>query len=275
MYRLNVAANQIEECINKGMFALSSEPKIKAGEILLLQLKKSDWLSQGAKSGRIKHALVFQYCKNDPQGRISREHWPNAEKTWKWIVYASAVLDVTPFSLEDLPLTRESHYQAQANPVKIDPDDEKCIRSYINWPSAVPVNVLQPPLENINFLEHEEATKIEEYSIECARAEVEKFYPQAKVEVMNHNNPGFDMLVTEQNRVIRYIEVKGTQADKPIFHLTETERIFSTNNASLYSLLVVWMINLDNNTYKITKHDGEIPIGNVLKPYRYLGQLDS
>lgn len=274
MYRLNVAANQIEECINKGMFALSSKPKIKAGEILLLQLKKSDWLSQGAKSGRIKHALVFQYCKNDPEGRISREHWPNAEKTWKWVVYASAVLDVIPFSLEDLPLARESHYQAQANPVKIDPKDEETIHPYILWKSAVPVNILQPLSEDINFPEHEEIKKVEEFSIKCACAEVEKSYPQAQVKVMKSNNPGFDMLVTEQNRVIRYIEVKGTQADKPIFHLTETERIFSTNNASFYSLLVVWMINLDNNTYKITKHDGEIPIG-TLKPYRYLGQLDS
>jgi hypothetical protein len=275
MFRLNVAAEQIEECVNKGMYAISYMPHINVGEILLLQLKKSDWRLQGATGGRIQHALVFQRCEHDREGKISKEHWPNAGKVWPWILYASAALDVTPFSLEDLPLARESHYQAQSNPVQIDPEDEAIIIPYINWSSTVPVNNLPQPPDEILFPTHEVAIKIEEISVEYAVAEVKKSYPLAQVEVMNHNNPGFDILVTEQNRVIRYIEVKGTQADKPIFHLTETERKFSKNNALLYSLLVIWMIDINGKTYKITKHDGEVLVGDILKPYRYLGLLNS
>lgn len=275
MYRLNVAAEQIEECVNKGMFALSYKPQIEVGEILLLQLKKSDWRLQGATGGRIQHALVFQRCEHDQEGNISREHWPNAGKTWLWILYSSAALEVTPFSLEDLPLARESHYQAQSNPVQIDPEDEAIILPYIKWSSATPLKSLPQPSDEIIFPTYEEAIIIEEISVKYAVAEIKKWYPQAQVEVMSHNNPGFDILVTEQSQVIRYIEVKGTQTDKPVFHLTETERKFSKNNSLLYTLVVIWMINLNDKTYKITKHDGEVSIGDILKPYRYLGLLSS
>lgn len=40
MFRLNVGAGQREECVKRGMFALSGKPQIEPGEILLLQLKK-------------------------------------------------------------------------------------------------------------------------------------------------------------------------------------------------------------------------------------------
>jgi hypothetical protein len=275
MYRLNVAAEQIEECVNKGMFALSYEPQINVGEILLLQLKKNDWRLQGATGGRIQHALVFQRLEHDQEGNISKEHWPNAGKTWPWILYSSAALNVTPFSLENLPLARESHYQAQSNPVRIDPEDEAIIIPYINWSSIVPLNNLAQTPDEPQFPTPKEAIEIEKISVEHAVAEVEKLYPQTHIEVMNHNNPGFDILVTDQSRVIRYIEVKGTQADRPIFHLTETERKYSKNNSSLYSLLVIWMIDVNSKTYKVSKHDGEILVGSIIKPYRYLGQLNS
>ena len=273
MYRLNVAAEQIEECINKGMFALSFKPQIKEGEILLLQLKKNDWKQQGANGGRIQHALVFQRCEFDEGGLISRAHWPNAGKVWSWILYSSAVLDVIPFSLEDLPLKRESHYQAQANPVQIDTEDEKIIAPFINWSSTNSIIQLGQTSGEISFPPHEESTIIEKASVEYAVAEIKTLYPNSHVEIMSHNNPGFDILVTEQNRVIRYIEVKGTRLDKPFFHLTETERFFSINNSPLYSLLVIWMIDINNGTYKISKYDGEILIGDILQPYRYLGLL--
>lgn len=273
MYRLNVAAEQIEECINKGMFALSFKPQIKEGEILLLQLKKNDWKQQGANGGRIQHALVFQRCEFDEEGLISRSHWPNAEKVWPWILYSSSVLDVIPFSLEDLPLQRESRYQAQANPVQIDEEDEKIIAPFIIWSSTNPINQIEKTSGEISFPSYEEATIIEKASVEYAVTEIKTWYPNAHIEIMSHNNPGFDILVTEQNRVIRYIEVKGTRSDKPIFHMTETERCFSKNNSPLYSLLVIWMIDINNGTYKISKHDGEILNGDILQPYRYLGLL--
>jgi len=82
MYRLNVGAEQIEECIKTGMFALTFRPQIEVGEILLLQLKKNDWKLLGAKGGRIQHALVFQRVEYDQEGNISKEHWPNGGKVW-------------------------------------------------------------------------------------------------------------------------------------------------------------------------------------------------
>jgi hypothetical protein len=274
MYRLNVAAEQFDECVKEGMFALSSKPKISAGELLLLQLKKEDWKLKGATGGRIEYALVFQRCEYDQGGKISKEHWPNAGKTWQWILYSSAVLNVTPFSLENLPLVRKSHYQAQSNPVKIEPEDETIILPYIHWPSIVPfvANAVQSSEDGL-FATSEEAKKIEELSILYAVAEVKKYYPRAQVEVMNHNNPGFDILVTENGRVIRYVEVKGTKANKPIFHLTETERKFSETNSPLYSLLVVWMIDKTHKTCKVAKYDGEVSVGPILKPFTYVGQL--
>ena len=112
MYRLNVAALQLEECIQRGLFALTYKPQIEPGEILLLQLNKRDWKSLEQRSGRIQYALVFQNLERDKDGSISKLHWPNASKTWEWILHASQVVEIEPFSLEDLPLHRESHYQA-------------------------------------------------------------------------------------------------------------------------------------------------------------------
>lgn len=273
MYRLNVAAEQIEECIKRGMFALTFKPQINVGEILLLQLKKSDWEAKGSVGGRIQHALVFQRAEQDQEGLLSRKHWPNAGKVWPWIIYSSSVLDVQPFSLEELPLHRESRYQAQANPVRIDPEDEGIITPFLKWSSTSPLILPSEINEEISFAIAETAQTIEEISVGHALSEIRRLYPDAKIEVMNHNNPGFDILVTEENRVIRYVEVKGTQSDRPVFHMTETERKFSSLNSSLYLLLVVWKLDLKGGTYKISKHDGEVSIGEILQPHRYFGKL--
>ena len=81
--------------------------------------------------------------------------------------------------------------------------------------------------------------------------------------------------MTERGKVVRYIEVKGTRATEPIFHLTETERRFSAENKTLYTLLVIWTIDLTRGTYRITRHDGEVAVGPVLRPVRYSGRLST
>jgi hypothetical protein len=43
MFRLNVGVGQLQECVSRGMFALSKKPQISEGEVLLLQLNKIDW----------------------------------------------------------------------------------------------------------------------------------------------------------------------------------------------------------------------------------------
>jgi hypothetical protein len=275
MFRLNVAAQQLDECINRGMFALSNKPSIKAGEILLLQLKKADWHARGSVGGRIRHALVFQRAEYDATGEISRRHWPNADKIWPWIIYSSAVLDVQPFSLEELPLRRESHYQAQANPVRIDSEDEDLVLPYIKWPSIKPHIIADQSLNWYTPATPDEIAIIEQFSVDYAMKKAKEWFPNAKIEVMPRNNPGFDILVTENGKVIRYIEVKGTKTDKPIFNLTENERQFSANNSAIYTILVVWEIDLVNGTCSLARHDGEIPVGKILHPERYVGKLSS
>jgi hypothetical protein len=273
MFRLNVAAKQIDECVNQGMFALSSKPKIRVGEVLLLQLKKSDWQAERSSGGRIRYALVFQHVEPDAEGKISKRHWPDAGKTWPWILYSSAVLNVKPFSLEALPLSRESHYQSQANPVRIEPADEAVIVPYLEWSTVVPLVKTSSQLDVRAPIAADSTVIIENFSVDHAVVIVEAWFPGAHVEVKKHNNPGFDLVVTDCGRVIRYVEVKGTRSALPIFHLTETERRFSEENATLYTLLVLWSIDLDRKTYQLTRHDGEVVVGSVLRPERYSGRL--
>jgi 5-methylcytosine-specific restriction endonuclease McrA len=139
MRRLNVRSAQINECIQKSMFALSSQPqtpRLQKGELLLLQLVRTEAEKRGKMRSRIDFALVFDHMVEDVDGSISRLHWPNEDRIWKWIVYCSATIPAIPFSLEDLPLSVPDHYGGQANPRYIAPQDEQLILPYMRWSLA-------------------------------------------------------------------------------------------------------------------------------------------
>ena len=102
MCRLNVQAKQLEECVKQGMHALPSRSKFEPGEPLLLQLTKSDAKAEGKLHARIAHVLEFDRLEHDADGSVSRSHWPDAGRTWPWIVYGRT-LDTLPFSLGDYP----------------------------------------------------------------------------------------------------------------------------------------------------------------------------
>src|SRR5579884_3619259 len=128
MRRLNVRSAQIDECIQKSMFALSFKPhnpELQPGELLLLQLVKAEATRQGKLHSRINFALVFDHIEPDHDGTISRQHWPKENRTWLWIVYGSATIPTIPFSLEDLHLSID--YDGQTNPRYIEPQDEQRI----------------------------------------------------------------------------------------------------------------------------------------------------
>jgi hypothetical protein len=136
--RLNVRFSQIEECIRTSLFALDSLPRnppLKAGELLLLQLVKEDAATMGKLDSRIEFALVYDHVVPDPDGSISRRHWPNAGKTWKYIIHASETVQTAPFSLERLGLSRD--YGGQGNAVYIQPADQERIRPYLTTISGV------------------------------------------------------------------------------------------------------------------------------------------
>jgi hypothetical protein len=132
MRRLNVQFTQIEECIRTSLFAVEALPRnppLEPGEELLLQLVKTDADKLGKLDSRIEFALVFERAEEDPSGDLSRSHWPNAGKTWRYILHCSETVPTIPFSLEKLGLSRD--YGGQVNPAYIEPGDAARIRPYI------------------------------------------------------------------------------------------------------------------------------------------------
>jgi hypothetical protein len=132
MRRLNVQFSQIEECIRKSLFALPNLPRnppLQKGEPLLLQLVLQDARRLGKERSRIEFALIYDHVEEDSTGEISRRHWPDAKRTWPWILHCSETIPTIPFSLEDLDL--EHDYAGQANAVYIQPSDERKIRPYL------------------------------------------------------------------------------------------------------------------------------------------------
>lgn len=137
MRRLNVRFTQIEECIRTSMFALDALPRnppLARGEELLLQLVKEDAQTHGVLDQRIQFALIFDRWQPDPTGAISREHWPRAGKTWKYILFCSDTIPCIPFSLERLGLSTD--YAGQGNAVYVAPSDAARIRPYLKGGSG-------------------------------------------------------------------------------------------------------------------------------------------
>jgi hypothetical protein len=138
MRRLNVQFSQIEECIRKSLFAidgLPANPRLEKGEELLLQLVMADADRLGKQGSRIEFALIYDHFEADPTGELSRRHWPEAGKTWRYILHCSETIPTIPFSLEGLNLERR--YSGQANPMHIMPADENKIRPYLKGGTPV------------------------------------------------------------------------------------------------------------------------------------------
>jgi hypothetical protein len=139
MRRLNVQFSQIEECIQKALFAVDALPRnppLQPGELLLLQLVKADSDRLGKSESRIEFALVFDHAIPDVDGSISRQHWPKAGKAWRHILVCRDTISSIPFSLERLSLSKD--YSGQAQCTYIDPADEVLISKYFQPNLALP-----------------------------------------------------------------------------------------------------------------------------------------
>ncbi|MDD2890878.1 MAG: HNH endonuclease [bacterium] len=138
IWRLNVRTSQITECIHSKKFALDSKPRnpeIQKGDILLLQLVASDADKFDKRDSRIEFALYFDHYEDDYDGTISKYYWPNAGKTWHWILHCNRITSPFSFSLEKLNLA--NNYSGQTNPVRIKPEDVNKVMFYlIGFPSA-------------------------------------------------------------------------------------------------------------------------------------------
>lgn len=132
MRRLNVQFTQIEECIRTSLFAvaaLPASPSLERGEELLLQLTKEDAEKIGKLDRRVEFALIYDHYGEDVDGSISRAHWPNAGKEWRYILYCSETIPTVPFSLENLHLSKD--YAGIQQAVYIVPEDGARIRPYV------------------------------------------------------------------------------------------------------------------------------------------------
>ena len=268
MRRLNVQATQLEECVERSMHALPNKPTFEPGELLLLQLTKTDAAAAGKLRARIEHVLEFDHLEPDSDGSMSREHWPDADRTWPWIVFGKKTLATEPFSLEDLPLSRS--YVGQANAVHIDPVDEAVILPYVlGQPGGVTIAKVEHP-----FATPEDSALVDEIGMEIAVREVGSRFPGLPVVEQPHNNPGFDILVGPAERPTRYVEVKSTRASQPVFNLSEWERRFSHANADNYSLIVVVGIDIATRSHaSIRWRDGAIDNKTFqLRPLQWRGR---
>lgn len=129
MRRLNVRFAQIEECIQKSLFALPNlpaSPPLERGEELLMQLVLEDARRLRKEHQRIEFALIFDHVEEDPTGEISRRHWPSEGRTWRYILHCTETVPTIPFSLERIGLRK--NYAGQLTAMYIDPDDEAKIR---------------------------------------------------------------------------------------------------------------------------------------------------
>jgi hypothetical protein len=144
MRRLNVQFAQINECISTSLFAVDTLPRnppLQQDEPLLLQLTKADAATHGRLDRRVEFALLFERAIPDATGALSLEHWPQAGKTWRFILQCSETIPTIPFSLEKIGLSRD--YGGQMNPQYIEPADEAKIRPYLQGAVAA-ANFVRP-----------------------------------------------------------------------------------------------------------------------------------
>ncbi len=116
------------------------------------------------------------------------------------------------------------------------------------------------------------AAKVDAIAMSLGLRYAQERFPGADVRRMPHNNPGYDILVTSEGAIIRYIEIKGTTLELPRFFLSETERAFSARNAEIYSIVVFHSMDTHAETAEQFIHDGEVPLA-CLQVVQWRGEL--
>jgi len=113
---------------------------------------------------------------------------------------------------------------------------------------------------------------VETYSRKVALESLEAHHPSAAIREMPRNNPGYDIRVEDTTPI--FVEVKGTQAQRPRFLLSEGERCFAAAHADAYVLIVVFGIDLDRETHLgLESRYGDVAEHAVLVPIQWSGRL--
>jgi hypothetical protein len=130
-------------------------------------------------------------------------------------------------------------------------------------------------VRHAQYAPSEAARAVEEFAVRRAVDWLAARYVGCAIEQMPRNNPGFDIrVVASSGAVVRYVEVKGTSAGEPTFFISEGERQFSLAEATRFTLVVVWGVNLRTRDCEVSTIDGAVELPNVvLMPRQFQGTL--
>lgn len=117
------------------------------------------------------------------------------------------------------------------------------------------------------------AREVELFSVTRAIEYLRVRYPGSAIEAMRHSNPGYDLRVGSPDDPIRFVEVKGTTTDQPVFFMSENERRFSVEHADRYTILLLADIDLDSDTFELHLHEGAIDARFSLAPVQWKGSF--
>jgi hypothetical protein len=105
---------------------------------------------------------------------------------------------------------------------------------------------------------------VEELAMAAATTHLQQHYPNEKVTQQPYHTPGFDILVGTAQAPVLYAKVKGTLKPTPVFALSEGERQFSIDHSHQYQLVMVYAIDLYQETFEIKVHQGAIKLNSFL-----------
>lgn len=161
----------------------------------------------------------------------------------------------------------------QTRPFRADPGDVGVAGTD---PAAVPEADAAAAVAPTSYASPEHSQEVDRIAMDRAIEVVTQRFPGSTVERMPHNNPGFDVRVSDDGEVRRYVEVKGTTSPLPVFFLSENERQFAEDHAEQYSLLVLHSVDLEEETAVAVWRDGAL-VGDdvVLTVSQHRGRLIS
>ena len=185
---------------------------------------------------------------------------------------AVAFKDSTGNHLEMGGATR-GHYQSGVR--RITEDELASILSLADLaPAEAHVVAGDVPAVGAKYGTSETSKLVDEFAVARIMELLPGRYPGAKIKEMPHNNPGYDIRVSQGDAVLRFVEVKGTQQSAPTFFLSEGERKFSAQEAHRYSLYVVFGVRLDAGTHDIAEWTGEVSVAECgLEVSQWRGRL--
>ncbi|MDZ7882574.1 MAG: DUF3883 domain-containing protein [Mycobacterium sp.] len=120
----------------------------------------------------------------------------------------------------------------------------------------------------------EEIQQVDDLAMKLALEEAARRWPQAQVQRMPHNNPGYDIEVRHAADCIRFVEVKGTRSTDPCFFITAGEVAHSQRHPERYSIWIFHAMDLGLGTATLTAHDGPVTETHFeLQPIQYRGRF--